>query len=1088
MMSNNLDYKSFQNAQIDIIQSFCIQTNCYDNKIAENYLTAANWDKDEAIQLFFKKHPKYINLKTQNESQIHPGLPSPSEINDGKGPELSNFVKTENELEFFIEDAFVNDRNNHQPIPKCLDFIYMNLKNAEKNFRSFLSQLKNKPGIIMVINDTDINQIQEILKQLNENSYVLQNCVIYPVLNYFSIGKKCVELLCLENYPCYIFCKYKNDNYIYFIQSIVGCFYNDSLINLIRKCQPQQKCKLIKIKNENNKNNLNYKDNLGNKSFDDKTREKRNRNIDNIFPKYTRREIGLSNCVKRIKLESSVNSNSNQYNINHNNILNKQSSCDNLLRKEIDIDLVSNKNDNEPLNQGKNHIVWQNYNNSNKNCDCKYNKNFIDDDINNSNKVECNLNWVKINPINNINNDRRLDKKCNNAINNYSSRLNKSVDLQIDEQNNNKEYKYQKNENNNKYNFQINNEIINNQNVILRNKSEDIKIEKRKEKKRNTIVEINRNNNNNFINVNNNNNYINIIVNFEGESKKHNIEINPEKTIKDLLNEIYLRFYNTNIEFCQIFYNSLNLRKIDKSKKIKNLFMGNSLILILYKNVKGGICFEKQINIKFLKLPGKKSDKGKYCINLSGLLKLCLLKEISSKLNDKQIAKLSGVSSSILEILKNGKIKSDKNNEIIIEILKSIKGNNIINFSRYVDKAMDLYSLEKIFTLLNGNDFYEINDIKNRLTKYNEYIKFFETEFENAKKNSIFEFSLISLVIIERKDFDLFERERRNCPNRVEKILFHGTSVDPISSILTGRFNRAINHLFGEGVYHGDSLDYCWFYGSEKGNRKNVNKIPKENETFSLISSFIYYNKNGEKKVNDSSYTPKKNEINIGTANVHTGIVDDYNYYNLEKELLFKEYVIYDLNQICSFIGAKLKRDKFCVIWRDPNFSPDAVQNNQYDELFKNFLKKRLEYINNFAKFNCYTCLKSEEALELISRKKYNKIILISNFGPDYGGKKFIEDARKILKNDVITLFIAYNKDHLNWIQNFKNALYSNDATFYERYLNCFDGEDETQIKDSLNNLKELMESHYNVNFNFDDNFLDYPLFKNEGFYSNLTF
>jgi hypothetical protein len=198
--------------------------------------------------------------------------------------------------------------------------------------------------------------------------------------------------------------------------------------------------------------------------------------------------------------------------------------------------------------------------------------------------------------------------------------------------------------------------------------------------------------------------------------------------------------------------------------------------------------------------------------------------------------------------------------------------------------------------------------------------------------------------------------------------------------------------------------------------------------------------------------------------------------------------VIYDLNQICSFIGAKLKRDKFCVIWRDPNFSPDAVHNNQYDELFKNFLKKRLEYINNFAKFNCYTCLNSEEALELISRKKYNKIILISNVGPDYGGKKFIEDARKILKNDVITLFIAYNKDHLNWIQNFKNALYSNDATFYERYLNCFDGEDETQIKDSLNNLKELMESHYNVNFNFDDNFLDYPLSKNKNLYSDLTF
>ena len=43
-------------------------------------------------------------------------------------------------------------------------------------------------------------------------------------------------------------------------------------------------------------------------------------------------------------------------------------------------------------------------------------------------------------------------------------------------------------------------------------------------------------------------------------------------------------------------------------------------------------------------------------------------------------------------------------------------------------------------------------------------------------------------------------------------------------------------------------------------------------------------------------------------------------------------------------------------------------------------------------------------------------------------------------------------------------------------------------IKDSLNNLKELIEAHYNVEFNFDDTFLDFPLFKNEGKYSDLKF
>ncbi len=133
-------------------------------------------------------------------------------------------------------------------------------------------------------------------------------------------------------------------------------------------------------------------------------------------------------------------------------------------------------------------------------------------------------------------------------------------------------------------------------------------------------------------------------------------------------------------------------------------------------------------------------------------------------------------------------------------------------------------------------------------------------------------------------------------------------------------------------------------------------------------------------------------------------------------------------------------------------------------------------------------CDNSEEALNLIKRKKYNKIILISNVGTDYGGIEFILKARKILENDVIALFLAYNKNHLDWIKHFKNSFFSNDPTFYERYLNCFDNNDENEIKDSLNNLKELIEAHYNVEFNFDDTFLDFPLFKNEGQYSNLKF
>ena len=71
--------------------------------------------------------------------------------------------------------------------------------------------------------------------------------------------------------------------------------------------------------------------------------------------------------------------------------------------------------------------------------------------------------------------------------------------------------------------------------------------------------------------------------------------------------------------------------------------------------------------------------------------------------------------------------------------------------------------------------------------------------------------------------------------------------------------------------------------------------------------------------------------------------------------------------------GCSLKRDEFCVIWRDSNFSPNPVYNNKFDDIFKKFLKKRMEYIQELIKFNVYPCETSEEALELVKKKNIIK-------------------------------------------------------------------------------------------------------------------
>jgi hypothetical protein len=244
------------------------------------------------------------------------------------------------------------------------------------------------------------------------------------------------------------------------------------------------------------------------------------------------------------------------------------------------------------------------------------------------------------------------------------------------------------------------------------------------------------------------------------------------------------------------------------------------------------------------------------------------LKEISSKINDEKIEELPELLSYILKVLKRSYVYDEIKKEEIKKVLNKLKGSNILNFSRYVDNSIDSTQIKTMLQCLEKNDLENIIDIQQKLYNYNDCIKLFEKDFEQRKRESIFEFSIISLVIMEREDFQIFEKERKNCPNRVDKILYHGTGIEPISCILTGYFRKSIERCYqhGKGVYFSDTLDYSWYYGGEANNRSNGNRIPGIDETFTLIANLIYYDKKGFRRVIDHLYTPKKNEINFAYA------------------------------------------------------------------------------------------------------------------------------------------------------------------------------------------------------------------------------
>ena len=138
--------------------------------------------------------------------------------------------------------------------------------------------------------------------------------------------------------------------------------------------------------------------------------------------------------------------------------------------------------------------------------------------------------------------------------------------------------------------------------------------------------------------------------------------------------------------------------------------------------------------------------------------------------------------------------------------------------------------------------------------EFQEYLREFETEFEKALRNSIFEYSTKFITYIYRND-EVYRAGKLHCNNLKTKFVFHGTKSWCISRILASNFIDAKCHYFGVGAYFTDLLDYSWFYAAESNTFKfkNVGRIPQLKESFSIIASEIYYDNSKFDRVYDKS-------------------------------------------------------------------------------------------------------------------------------------------------------------------------------------------------------------------------------------------
>jgi len=500
--------------------------------------------------------------------------------------------------------------------------------------------------------------------------------------------------------------------------------------------------------------------------------------------------------------------------------------------------------------------------------------------------------------------------------------------------------------------------------------------------------------------------------------------------------------------------------------------------------------FHKNPNLKEIDLNNK---------SLSGILRLILIKYISSFITDiNQIN--SNEIKKIISILKKG-IKPTENPEIDIKTnLSENSGRDILSYSNYVCSIMTDEKIKTLLEIVGSKSKEEIINYWKILSLYEEFNQLFWIEVSNALKNSYFEYSLISLSMFEENNKKDFLKEKKNCKNLMAKYLFHGTLIDPISKILTKGFIYTRKAFYGLGVYFSDMLDYVAFYSGGKdykSRRSYFGCTLPINETFSCVSSEVYYDKTKKKNiydfslmVNDLDHFPTYEEIKrdypdkmVEKNGVHYARIEPKHGQARNKEeinsdikkgkFLGTEYVITEKEQILPLYGLTFKRNEYLIIWRDPHFEGSSM--------FYEFLEEQKLFIYEYAKMNAYFESSIEKALELIQRKKYNKIILISNIGLDLSGKRFVEIARKILGFNVMVLFYLKNKSHLSWLQNFPNVLFTDNSNFYQEYILNYN-------EKGLLNLKKKIETYYNIKLIFDNNFLKFPKFINSEKFDNIIF
>ena len=229
-----------------------------------------------------------------------------------------------------------------------------------------------------------------------------------------------------------------------------------------------------------------------------------------------------------------------------------------------------------------------------------------------------------------------------------------------------------------------------------------------------------------------------IVRDFDGEKSRCEWDIpsNPYEKVQDLISRFF-QISGINKDKHRLYYNNnQNLENYKLCTLSQINLMHNSIINISYIQLESLSDDKMLIYIKFIKF--SQYSAFNRCKELKGILKLSLLNEIASKIDDSyldQVHIMRYIPDNIyyiLKILKNSDFdESNKATEVIEKILAKENGCNIINFSNFVEEQIDQNWMQQLMNFVPKNYLNEINDTNFRLGKYQNFCHFLKQSWLN---------------------------------------------------------------------------------------------------------------------------------------------------------------------------------------------------------------------------------------------------------------------------------------------------------------------------------------------------------------------